>query len=69
MSTPESTPTHLSWATLCQSRLYPPVGSLHLASGGWDGIYDMSTKAVFNFFLFKLKSKLINLLKVVTNEK
>jgi hypothetical protein len=25
MSTPESTPTHLPWATLCQSRLYPPV--------------------------------------------
>ncbi len=22
---PESTPTHLPWETLCQSRLYPPV--------------------------------------------
>jgi hypothetical protein len=25
MSSPESTPTHLPWATLCQSQLYPPV--------------------------------------------
>jgi hypothetical protein len=25
MSTSESTPTHLPWATLCQSRLYPSV--------------------------------------------
>ncbi len=25
MSTLESTPTHLPWATLCQSQLYPPV--------------------------------------------
>ncbi len=25
MSTPELTPTHLPWATLCQGRLYPPV--------------------------------------------
>jgi hypothetical protein len=28
MSAPKSTPTHLPWATLCQSRLYPPVRDL-----------------------------------------
>jgi hypothetical protein len=28
MSTPESTPSHLPRATLCQSRLYPPVRDL-----------------------------------------
>ncbi len=41
MSTLESTPTHLLWATLCQSRLepfarvdfIPPSGTLDLASG------------------------------------
>jgi hypothetical protein len=62
-----------STLTLCQSRLYPPIGTLDLASGGWrshrDGIYDTSTKAVFNFFLLKLTCKLTILLKVVTNEK
>jgi hypothetical protein len=40
MSTPESTPTHLPWVTLCQNRPYPYArvefipqsGSLDLAS-------------------------------------
>ncbi len=64
-----------STLTLCQSRLYPPIGTLDLASGRWrwhrDRVYDydMSTEAVLNFFLFKLTSKLTILLKVVTNEK
>ncbi len=33
MSIPESTPTHLPWATLCQNRLFiPQSGTLDLAS-------------------------------------
>jgi hypothetical protein len=28
MSAPKSTPVHLPWATLCHSRLYPPVRDL-----------------------------------------
>jgi hypothetical protein len=30
LSIPESTPAHLPWATLCQSRLYPPSQGLRI---------------------------------------
>jgi hypothetical protein len=60
MATPESTPTHLPWATLCQSRLYPPVRVL----GKWPlDIYrrfvlhpfllTLNIPSHFHFFLFR----------------
>jgi hypothetical protein len=38
ISTPESTPAHLPWATLCQSRLYPP--------SQWPWIWPLLTRSL-----------------------
>jgi hypothetical protein len=48
MSTLESTPAYLPWATLCQSRLYPQSGSKNLASG--TGTYASFDTSVTLFF-------------------
>jgi hypothetical protein len=45
MSTPESTPTHLPWATLCQSRLYLTVRPLDLFSGFFSEMFNLDVNS------------------------
>ncbi len=51
MSTPESAPTHLPRATLCQSRLCPPVRDFGFGLGGGGGVelYEVNTSGELPF--------------------
>ncbi len=51
--TPESTRTHLLWATLCQSRLSPPVGAFGLASRYHDYRKENIHTVLEEFILFR----------------
>ncbi len=53
MSTPESTPTHLPWAILCQSRLYPTVKDLGF--GLWRARTRIRPKIVFDYLQLVLR--------------